>query len=243
MVVAAIVALLLPGKAVMAPAAVRIAMQLPVTSGLLLHLDASQHGTTETNITNKVTKWSDPQDKKRGAAPPQPDNGATLNANGLNGLPVVDFGPYRSDHWMEFKDAKGGLRKLGNIRSVFWVMRGAGFLLSDDQTADFARGGDEGSPTAGIFGGGAAGPVKTSTLRLNGVVVKPVDTPLPQAFSLVSVVTPGPVTASRLCKDRNGNDRVGGQEIAEVVVYDRALSATEVEQVEAYLRTKWLAPK
>ena len=58
------------------------------------------------------------------------------------------------------------------------------------------------------------------------------------------MVTVDPLTASRLCKDRaGGENRVGGQEIAEVVIYDRTLDSAEVQQVETYLRTKWLAPK
>ncbi len=242
-VVAAGVILLMPGKPVMAPAAERMKMQLPVTAGLLLHLDASRHGTTETSITNKVTHWRDAEDKNRFAGPPAVENGPSPSPDALNGLPVIDFGPYHSEHWMEFKNSKGGTRKLSNIRSVFWVMRGCGFLLGDDQTWDFNRGGPEGSPDAGIFNGGAADGVKRGTLRLNGEVVKTTDTPLPVNYSLVSLVTVNPLTASRLCRDRTSTDRVGGQQIAEVVIYDRALSAAEVEVVETYLRTKWLAAK
>ena len=236
--------LVMTGKPVMAPVSVRTQMQLPVTGGLLLHLDASRSETTETSITNKVTRWVDPEDKTRNVAPQAPENGPTLSNAALHGLPVLDFGPYHSEHWLEFKDSKGKARKLTTIRSVFWVMRGSGFLLGDNQAADFTRGGPEGSPDAGIFGEEAATGIKNSTLRLNGEVVKTTDTPLPLAFSLISMVTVDPLTASRLCKDRaGGENRVGGQEIAEVVIYDRTLDSAEVQQVETYLRTKWLAPK
>lgn len=242
-VIAAIALLLMmPAKPVMAPVAERLAMRLPVLNGLQLHLDAARQNTTETSITNRVKRWSDAEDKTRYAAPPETDKGPTVSSGTLHELPVLDFGPYRSEHWMEFKAANGTARHITNIRTVFWVMHGSGFLLSDDQTTDFHRGGDEGSPDARIFGGLLSDAVKQGKLRLNGSAVKP-ETALPKAFSLISLVTAAPATASRLCKDRMGNEgRMGGQEIAELVIYDRALSDAEVKQVETYLRTKWLAP-
>lgn len=239
---AAALLLLLPSKKPsMAPVAQRLAMRLPVTSGLLLHLDAGRHDTLDTSITNRVRKWSDAEDKTRYAAPPAVEDGPALSVANLNELPILDFGPYHSDHWMEFKDAKGATRRLSSIRTVFWVVRGPGFLLCDDQLFDFARGGSEGSPDAGIIGGAASDPVKHGTLRLNGAAVKTVDTPMPQDFALITLVTSGPATASRLCKDRT-SDRTGGQQLAELVIYDRALNEAEVKQVETYLRTKWLSP-
>ena len=242
LVIAIVVLMLMPSKPLMAPVAERLAMRLPVTNGLLLHLDAGRHDTIDSSITNRVRRWSDAEDKTRYAAPPAPEAGPELHAAALHDLPVLDFGPLRSEHWMEFKSAKGETRHLTNIRTVFWMMRGAGFLLSDDQTTDFHRGGDEGAPDARIIGGNPSDGVKRGTLRLNGIVVKTLETALPKDFSLISLTTATPATASRLCKDRTGGDRVGGQEIAELAVFDRALSDVEIKQVETYLRTKWLAP-
>ena len=242
-VVAAIALLLLsPAKPVMAPVAERLAKRLPVTHGVLLHLDAGRHDTLETTITNRVRRWTDTEVKTRYAAPPAPDNGPTVSAGGLNELPILNFGPYKAEQWLEFKNADGKTNHLTNIRTVFWVMKGAGFLLGDDQTTDFHRGGQEGSPDAGIIGAPAADAVKKGKLRVNGTVVKTVDTPLPTSFALISLVTADNAKASRLCRDRDGHDRIGGQEIAEIVIYDHALTDDEVRQVEMYLRTKWLSP-
>ncbi|MDB6119046.1 MAG: serine/threonine protein kinase [Verrucomicrobiaceae bacterium] len=235
--------MMMPSKPVMAPLAERLAMRLPVTSGLLMHLDASRHDTIDTNITNRTRRWNDDGDKTRFAAPPAVENGPAVIPAALHGLPVLDFNPYHSDHWVEFKSGSGAVLKLTTIRTVFWVMRGSGFLLSDDLTTDFHRGGDEGSPTARVFGGLVPDAVKNGVLRLNGAAVKTLDAVLPKDFSLVSLVTTGNASASRLCKDRLGNEgRTGGQEIAEVAIYDRPLNEAEIKQVETYLRTKWLAP-
>ena len=243
-VVAAIALLLLtPSKPVMAPVAERLARRVPITNGIVMHLDASRRDRLDTNIASRVKRWGDAEDKLRFAAPPSADNGPTVSPGGLHELPILNFGLYKADQWMAFRQADGKPVSLNNIRTAFWVMRGAGFLLSDEQTTDFHRGAPEGNPDAGIFGAPASPVVRDGKLRLNGANVKTVETPLPLDFSLISLVTKGPAKAGRLCKDRDGRDGCsGGQQIAEVILYDRPLSDDEVKQVETYLRTKWLSP-
>ena len=71
----------------------------------------------------------------------------------------------------------------------------------------------------------------------NGLLVDGTTTALSSSFNLVSLITTGNVEASSLCGDRTY--RSGGQKIAEVILYNRALSVTERQNVETYLRHKW----
>jgi hypothetical protein len=73
---------------------------------------------------------------------------------------------------------------------------------------------------------------------LNGLAVNGTTTPLPGGWNLLSVATTDVVTASTLSRDRTF-DRTWEGDIAEVLVYNRALSAVESEQVGGYLTAKY----
>jgi hypothetical protein len=62
---------------------------------------------------------------------------------------------------------------------------------------------------------------------------------MPSGYWLASVITSGPVEASRLACDRTA--RTGGQQIAEVLIYDRVLTDNERQGTEAYLMAKWFS--
>lgn len=80
--------------------------------------------------------------------------------------------------------------------------------------------------------------VKSGATDLDGIKVAGSTTELPtNEFHLVSVVTTGNTTIGALGNDRNY--RSGGQQIAEVIFFDRALTAAEQATVDAYLMEKW----
>ena len=209
---------------------------LPVLDGLALWLDASQLAGFADG--QEVETWSDASGFGRHAiglsAPPPglpwfvPDQ--------LNGRPVVRFRP-DGRGWFTFP-------KLTNIRSVFWVLKeasvGEHFLLGDDQTYHFHRGG-----AGRIWSGAWVSPnVANGTTRLMGNVVDGRTTALGGGYRLVSVVTAGDVTASTVTLDRGNVDaqRAWEGDIAEILIYSTALTGDEERRVGSYLTTKYALP-
>ncbi len=152
----------------------------------------------------------------------------------LNGKPVVRF-PSNGDSAFSFPT-------LTTLRTAFWVLKestnGVHFLLGDDTTYHFHRGAN-----GEIFSGQYANAnIKNGTTRLMGAVVNATNTLLGPGFRIVSVVTAGNVEASTLCKDRTIAGRSWDGDIAEVILYDRALNGTEEAQVGLYLAQKYALP-
>jgi autotransporter-associated beta strand protein len=213
----------------------------PVTgANLLLHLDATQTATIVKDEGNKVSRWNHASGGAHyaalttGATPPT----AVTDAGGM---PQIDFGAYvlgSSGAWLQFRNAAGSDVSFGTIRTVFAVMKGANFLLGDGGSYQFHRGGD--TATSPLWNSTyVSGNILNGTTRLNGH-----DSPLngattdqPTGFWLASVQTTGNVTGSRLANDRNS--RTGGQQIAELLIYDRVFSDAERKATTDYLMLKW----
>lgn len=213
---------------------------LPVTQGLVLHLDASTTGSVRTDGSGRVAQWHGTSGTALHAAPVKPENAPTLKPGVLGGRPVVDSGPAGSDQWLEIRNAEATMERLANIRTVFWVMRGSGFLLGDDKGHEFHRGYPETVPTGKIWAAKyAASGIQKGVLRVNGEIVDGFTTALPEDFSLITLVTTSSVKACRLSRDRDLTARSGGQQIAELVIYDRPLTDAEVLAVEAHFMRKW----
>lgn len=209
----------------------------PIAAGLVLQLDADRPDTVFREASNsRIRRWKNATGKPPHLQQATRDAMPALLAKDLAGKSTMDFGPTNSGQWLEFTDDNGKPMNLAAIRSVFWVLKGSNFLLTDDNTTHFHRGDPEGSPTAKILRNPEA---ETMKVRLNGNDVSAAATALPEDYSIISAVTTKPLEASRLCKDRNEPTRRGGQQIAEILIYDRPLNAAEVAQVESYLRRKW----
>ncbi len=99
--------------------------------------------------------------------------------------------------------------------------------------------------------GWASGSITGGTTSVNGSVYyennastianMPVNAAI-NGFNLIAVQATGPVTADSFNYDRNQSyhsAQNGGQVQAEVIVYDSALTADQVQLVEAYLNDKW----
>lgn len=150
-----------------------------------------------------------------------------------NGLPTVDFGLQGNGASMEFS-------RVSTIRTVFWVVdinpASVMFLLGDTATYHFHRN----DTTAAYWGGNTSANVYNGSTYNNGVrVPTPTTTLIPTGYQLISLTTLGNVQANAFCSDRNYANRFGGQRIAEVLIYDKALNDGERKAVEAYLRKKW----
>lgn len=203
---------------------------VPVTRGLVLHLDAgSIQGLAD---GNPVSLWSDISGRGNNALSGTVGQYPVYKTGVLNQRPVVRFGP--NNCYLNFNE-------MTTIRSVFWVCKenpSAGinrFLLGHSQSWDFHRGQHNiWDPTW------ASGFVLNGTTRLDGTIVSGTSTAVPMdRFGLISLVTTGNVRANQLTRDRSNLDASWYGDIAEVLVYNRALTASEVEDVEFYLKDKY----
>ncbi len=73
--------------------------------------------------------------------------------------------------------------------------------------------------------------------RVNGLPVDGLKTPRPRTMAVVSLVTTGPVPADKFGPSYGSSPWAG--DLAELIVYDQALSALEVREVEDYLLAKY----
>lgn len=212
----------------------------------VFHVDASQTNTftfVEENGTNFITSWrSIGFDANAANASVVYPKRPYLLTNDLAQLPVVDFGAYgTAGACLQWSN------RLTNIRTVFTVLgsqRGGGFILGDTGGANFHRGG--GNIDGGIVAANAMFGWDWSGNILNGKVYLDctyISTPTSQALSggwqLIEIQTTGATAANLFAGDRNLGSRLGGQRLAEVIVYDRTLTETERVQTENYLNQKW----
>jgi autotransporter-associated beta strand protein len=224
------------------------AVPTPATlpGGLAFRLDASAAGSLETaeeDGATYVTRINDADGRAFYAWATNDAARPVLAAGALNGLPALDFGAYGSGRCMLWSNL------IGTVRSVFWVIgsqNGGGFLLgcdprygTDDNYAHFHRGDPFDNALGRFWRSNASASVRGGATRLNGVTVNGETTPLGNGFNLISLVTTGDTRASMFAGDRNFPARSGGQMLAEVLVFTRALAAQEVRDVEAYLSGKW----
>jgi len=155
-----------------------------------------------------------------------------FRTNVLNGQPVVRFTPDGESRFV--------FPQMTDIRTVFWVVRetsatsGAHFLLGDDDKFHFHRG-----TNGPIWSTNTSANIRNGTTRLMGQPVNGTTTQLGSGFRLVSVVTTGNVEASRLSRDRSIAGRSWDGDVAEVILYNRALTESEEAMVGNYLAAKY----
>jgi hypothetical protein len=198
-------------------------------TGLTLWLDASQltglsDGAT-LNTWNEMSGLGNHATRTTGAP--------TYETNELNARPVVRF-PVGNGASFSFP-------RMTNIRTVFWVMKQQNpsemkFLLGDTTDYHFHRG--TVTPSKIWHSTYTSSRIKDGTTSLNGLAVNGTTTNLPVGWNLLSVTTTDVVNASNLSADRT-NGRSWEGDIAEVMIYNRALSATESEQISSYLTAKY----
>lgn len=214
----------------------------PVKNGLILRLDASSADSLIPS-GSVISRWLDADGNGMYAEQSTSGKSPIMLTAAQNGRPVMDFGAYSgsaSGRSMSFKSAQGENLNLTTIRTAFWVIQGSNHLLTSATTYDFHRAGEGDTNTSAIWHSQHAhSNVRNGQTYLNGAAVNGTTTALANTFNLVSLVTTGNAGASSLCSDRTY--RSGGQKIAEIILYNRALDSTERQNVETYLRHKWFA--
>ena len=216
-------------------------------SGPVFHVDASRTNTftiVQENGTNFIMRWGSLAAVSNAAVFRTGFNRPYLLTNDVAGaLPAVGFGPYGTN---------GACLKwettVSTVRSVFLVLgsqEGGGFLLGAGGAANFHRGGIanvlnpvlQNSP---MFGFDVSANVYNGTTYLDGArLADPRSKGLSGSYQLIEILTADLTTADLFAGDRTFNDRAGGQRLAEVIVYDRALTERERLQTEGYLNQKW----
>jgi len=210
--------------------------QLPAKDGLALWLDASQL----TGLTNgqEVGTWTDVSGRGNNATRQSTSNAGYPRyvADQLNGLPVLRFneGDLSGD---SFK-----FNRISNIRTVFWVVKEravkdvGSFLLGDSDTADFHR---QFNNDRHVWEGGNEKVMNGKTL-LMGSQARGLNPSIPpERFVVISLVTTGDVQANQITNDRAFKDRGWRGDMAEILIYTKALSDDEEASVGRYLARKY----
>ncbi len=249
-------------------AAPDVASSAELAASPALHLDAADAATlrvSEVDGERRVLEWYSKGDRTVMAVPASIDGnrGASRDAFApflsddvsLNGHATVDFGPYSV--------AAGG-RALSLSRAfdavrhayVVWCPRDAGDSRgqvfgcslgggeSNGNYYDFLRDGTNDVMTAAsvtlLSGNRTTGPVQEGTTRTNGVAVLPTAYVPPSGVFTVTEFHPTcGVHVSGLGTDRDISRFSGGIRVAEVILYERELTAREQVATRNYLMQKW----
>lgn len=204
--------------------------EIPITNGLVAHWDAMS--ISDVADGGQVTAWAN------SANPGSFDLSLLAGAPvyrasvpGFDGKPAVEFASGGGDSFQ--------FTEIANIRTVFWVLHDSQatdntlqFLLGDDNTYNFHGG------VTKIWDSAAHANVKNGSTEVDGVAVDGTLVDRPAAPAIISVVTIGNVTASRVSKDR-GYTRSWEGEIAEILIYDVPLSSNDEDLVGSYLAAKY----
>ena len=136
--------------------------------------------------------------------------------------------------------------RLDRVQTLFWVARerpvpGGRFptVLGDPIRFPVHRG--AGGKIYHYFY--AAPEVLGGETRLDGAAVEPDITRLPERRVMLSSVATGPITLGTVGSGRLLEGNFWSGDLHEILLYDRALSAAERAQVEAYLAAKWRLPE
>ena len=134
---------------------------------------------------------------------------------------------------------------INNIRTVFWVVSEDNSATSNYRSLlghsidySFLRGVNKEIWDASF----SASEVKSGQTKVNFSNINGTSTILPTNYSIISCVTTGPLRADNFSSDRGIANRVWQGNMVELIIYNQALTTTEVTQVEQYLNDKY-APK
>ncbi len=212
-----------------------------VSSGLALWLDAADisslfqnsncSSSPVTNDGDAVGCWLD-----------KSQNGNNLTAASNNARPTFQTNEFNGNGVIRFDGNNDALdfTAITNMRTVFVVNKSnetsyQPFFGHTSNTDWFTN-------DNSLVSSSASASLRNGTWRVNkSNISNPQLTTQTGQYSLYSVVSTGNVRANHIASDRKNNGRFFGGDVVEVIVYDRALSESEVENVENYLFDKWFS--
>jgi hypothetical protein len=180
----------------------------------------------------KVSRWRDLSGRGNDLSQADPALQPSFVPDVQAGRPVVRFDG--AGDVLPFKS------RLTTIRTAFWVIRedaaapnGYRFLLGDASAYDFHSG-----AARQLWSTYTNAAITSGETRINGVLVNGTTTNRPSSLSVVSLVTTANVTADAFSRDRTSGRWWWG-DLAELVIYDRPLTAAERKSVEDALALKY----
>jgi hypothetical protein len=200
------------------------------SSGLSLWVSADQGITTDGS--GNVSAWDDRSASNNDLLQATAGARPLFVSSGFNGLPVLRFDG--TDDFLLFTT------RLTNVRSVFWVVKESSsapvnsgrFILGDVSNWDFHAG-------ANLWESTYAHPsIREGVTRFNGDVIDGTATDRPKTMSVISLITTGNVSADAFSRDRSYGRHWWG-DLAELIIYDRAVTPAERTQIEGYLLAKY----
>lgn len=132
---------------------------------------------------------------------------------------------------------------INDIRTVFWVTKENsnaikhGLLLGNYNNYDFFRSYNE------IWHPSASNSyIRSGITRLNSTQIDGTTSNMPNSISLISLVTTNNVSGESFSSDRGDPNKIWEGDLAELIIYNQALTPTEVLQIEQYLNDKYAPP-
>ena len=231
--------------------------------GMLARFDASDSSSVVLagDGSSGIVEWKDSTGNGHDAKPIENRVLPVLRSGDLGKRPVVDFGGHQTlSTSLDRESAMMLAKDLTSAKSIFWVIgsgQGGGALMASKSTGKqvFTRGMATTRWNASAIAGSdirdplihGASPALTGGAKfwLGGVQVDPTVASLSGGYDLVSTVSDVAFDALNglgcaVAFSKDNALQPGHQQLAEVVVYDRALSDAERQQVEKYLYEKWL---
>jgi hypothetical protein len=186
---------------------------------------------------NRVTAWRDQSANDNHAASLSLSQAPALVPESVHGMPAVRFDG--KDDTVLFTTP------VNAVRTVFWVVRDGSFekgarpLLGRDPVPD-APPTDFSGGLSALWDAELTSPaILAGETFLGGTPVDGLSTPRPRLMSVLSLVTTGDVSAENFSHDRGLSGRYWEGELAELIVYERALTEAERAAVEQYLSVRY----
>jgi hypothetical protein len=209
-------------------------------AGLRLWLSAGQVEQTEGVITVIKDLSGNENHARRDLASAPAATNPALAKDAVSGQPVLRFSG---------SNTVFGFQRLTDIRTAFWVVskdpaafgqRNEKFVLGDKESNDFHAGWtDDTIFNTDVNPGHLSQFLHDGKTWLNGRAMDASKTPFPKQLSLISIVSAGSVRANQLARDRSFTSRSWQGDIAEILLYNVALSDADRQAVEKFLIAKY----